>query len=440
MEQIRRLSGIRHPHFLVLLIALTSLAGWGRSAHAMPVFARQYDLTCAACHVAFPRLNAFGEQFRDNNFRLPNWREKTTIDTKDEMLALPKVPPLAIRAQAYVQERQAREVNDTYTGFTENNAQSDFQSPYLIKLLSSAPLSDHITYYFYGIFAEKGANGTAVIEDAWFRHDDAFGTKIGTMLGQFQVSDLMFPRETRLTFQDFMAYRFSGITYQRGILFDRAFGPVTLAIGAVNGNGTEVNYNLNSPGYLRPDKMFDNDTRKNIFGRVGVEVGPVTIGLFGLSGAQQSADNISDPLGNTAGTRVTDVHVEGLDLSGKIGQKFYWFAQGLWNQWDGFLDTDPTRNYDWFAGFAGIDYVHSERWVYSLLWNYADAGDLTDSGTIYAGINMNTLTFTTSYYFMRNVKGIIEINGDFLTVNQTVPLVRHATKEGYVLVGIDAAF
>lgn len=432
------------PGYWMLSAALLLAAFASTPASAMPVFARQYDLSCAACHAAFPRLNAFGEQFRDSNFRLANWREKTTIDTKDDMLALPKYPPLAIRAQAYMQGRQAREVNDTYTAFTANNAEADFQSPYLIKLLSSAPLSDHITYYFYGIFAEKGANGTTVIEDAWFRHDDTFGSGIGTMLGQFQLSDLMFPREIRLPFQDFMAYRFANITYQRGIMFDRDVGPVKLALGAVNGNGTEVNYNLNSPGYLRPDKMFDNDTRKNLFGRVGVKVGPVTIGAFGLSGSQLSVNNLAaappGPLGLTAGTRQTDVHTEGLDLSGKIGEKLHWYMQGLWNQWDGFFDSDPTRNYDWFAGFAGIDYVHSERWVYSLLWNYADARELTDSGTIYAGINMNTLTFTTSYYFMRNVKGIFEVTGDFLPVHETVPLVNHATKEGYVLVGIDAAF
>lgn len=443
MDQILHVAIPRRVHLPILLLLLAGLSIWTDHAHAMPVFARQYDMSCAACHAAFPRLNAFGEQFRDNNFRLSNWREKTTIDTKDDMLALPKFPPLAIRTQAYIQGRQAREVDTDpasptfYTAFTDNNAQADFQSPYLIKLLSSAPLSDHITYYFYGIFAEKGANGTTVIEDAWFRHDDAFGTKIGVLLGQFQVSDLMFPRETRMTFQDFMAYRFSNITYQRGILFDRSFGPVKIALGAVNGNGTESNYNLNSPGYLRPDKMFDNDTRKNAFGRVGATLGPVTVGVFGMSNRQMSA---TGPYGTETGKRETRACVEGLDLSGKIGGKFYWYMQGLWNQWDGILDSNPAREYDWFAGFAGIDYIHNERWAYSLLWNYADARDLTDSGTIYAGINMNTLTFTTSYYFMRNVKGIIEINGDFLPANETVPLVNHATKEGYVLVGIDAAF
>ncbi len=404
-------------------------------AQAMPVFARQYDMTCAVCHSAYPRLNAFGEQFRDSNYRLSNWREKTTVDTKDDMLALPKSPPLALRMQSFVQGRQGREVNDSYTGFTGNNAEADFQTPYLIKLLSSAPLSDHITYYFYGILAEKGANGEALIEDAWFRHDDAFGSKIGTLLGQFQVNDLMFPREIRLTFQDFMAYRMAGLTYDRGVIFDRAFGPVSLALGAVNGNGITDNFTVNSPGYRRADHLFDNDTHKNVFGRIGVDIGPVNVGLFGLSGQQKSRSNA---LGTSAGTRDTDKRIAGLDLSGSIGAKTHWFAQALWNNWQGFLDSNPTQDYRWWGGFAGVDYIHSDRWVLSLLYNYADANDFENSGTVFEGININALTVNASYYFMRNVKGVIELTGDFQ--KETASFTAHPTKEGYVLVGLDAAF
>lgn len=273
------------------------------------------------------------------------------------------------------------------------------------------------------------------MEDAWFRHDDAFGTKIGTMLGQFQVSDLMFPRETRLTFQDFMAYRMAGITYDRGVIFDRAFGPVSLAVGTVNGNGITDNFTVNSPGYRRADHMFDNDTHKNVFGRIGMDIGPVNVGLFGLSGEQKSRGGA---LGATAGTRDTDKRIAGLDLSGSIGAKTHWFMQGLWNDWQGFLDSAPAQDYRWWGGFAGVDYIHSDRWAFSLLYNYADANDFENSGTIFEGININTLTVTASYYFMRNVKGVIELTGDFQ--KETTGFTAHPTKEGYALVGIDAAF
>jgi len=428
----------RYLHFWLVAIVLVLGPLMSTTAAAMPVFARQYDLTCATCHHAFPRLNEFGHQFQASNYRLPNWREKTTADIKDEMLALPRSVPLALRMQAFAQYRQAREINDTYTGFTENNGEADFQAPYLIKLLSSAPLTDHISYYFYGIFAEKGTNGEAIIEDAWFRHDDAFGSGIGTQFGQFQVSDLMFPRETRMTFQDFMAYRLAGITYDRGIVFDRSLGPVTLAIGAVNGNGIEQNFNINSPGYQRADKMFDNDSGKSAFGRLGLDAGWVHTGVFGFSGTQKSRNTVANPLGTTNGTRDTDKKIIGLDVSGSIAGKFHWFAQALWNRWDGFLDSEPTKNYRWFGGFAGFDYIHNDRWAFSLLYNYADAHDFENTATLFKGININTLTATAAYYFMRNVKGVIELNGDFQ--KETTDFTAHPTKEGYALVGLDAAF
>ena len=129
-------------------------------SEAMPVFARKYNMSCVACHAAFPRLNEFGEQFVSDNYRLPNWKD-TTVDTGDDMLALPDSVPLALRTQAFVQAREAETV-DIDTGETIS-ADTDFQAPYLIKLLSSAPLSDHISYYFYAIFAEKGDNGSVIV-------------------------------------------------------------------------------------------------------------------------------------------------------------------------------------------------------------------------------------------------------------------------------------
>ena len=404
------------------------------TAEAIPVFARKYSMSCVACHSAFPRLNQFGEHFRDNNMRLPNWRDNT-VQTGDERLALPSTAPLAIRAQAYAQAREGKSI-DPVSGETEQ-ASSDFQSPYLVKLLSSAPLSDHITYYFYGIFAEKGNNGETTIEDAWFRHDDLFGSGVGMQLGQFQISDLMFARETRLSFQDFMAYRMAGITYDRGLLFDRSLGKFDFGLGLVNGNGIDENFNINSPGYRRPDKMFDNNSDKSIFGRIGTDIGPVSLGLFGLSGEQANA---TGPAGLDSGNRDTDKRIVGLDISGDVQGKTYWYAQLLWNSWDGFLDKN--EDYNWWGGFLGADYIPNDFWAFSALYNYADADDLSNTDTIYEGIDINSLSLTASYYFMRNVKGVAEVNVDFLGKDSRkgTYYTGHLTKEHYILFGFDAAF
>ncbi len=416
------------------LILTTLLALLPSRGNTMPVFARKYNISCAACHAAFPRLNEFGEMFVKSNYRLPNWKENS-VPTGDEMLVLPRSVPLALRTQAYVQSREAKAV-DVSSG-KETSANTDFQAPYLIKLLSSAPLSDHISYYFYGIFAEKGGNGETIIEDAWFSHDDLFGTGVSMMLGQFQISDLMFPREIRLTFQDFMVYRMAKLTYDRGLVFNYDLGPVDLALGWVNGNGIEDNASINSPGYKRPDHLFDNNNGKSVFGRVGSSLGPVSLGLFGYSGTQKNATGAA---GTTAGERDTPKKAYGVDLSGKLGEKTWWFAQAIWNQWDTFLNSN--QQYKWFGGFAGIDYVHDPHWTYSLLYNYADARDLKNTDTIYEGIDINTVTFTTSYYFMRNVKGIIELNADLQKkkAQSGTYYTGHLSSENYALLGFDAAF
>jgi hypothetical protein len=403
----------------------------------MPAFARQYNISCVACHQAFPRLNAFGEQFAAMNYRLPQWRD-TMMDLGDSRLALPKSLPLAIRAQAFVQGRDEGADIDVSTGARTADTSFDFQAPYLIKLLSSAPLSEHITFYFYGIFAEKGSNNEALIEDAWFRHDDVFGTGIGAQLGQFQVSDLMFPREVRLTFQDFYAYRAAGVTYDRGIILDRSAGPLDIAVGFVNGSGIEQNFPIDSPGYRRPDRLFDNDSRKSIFGRVGFDIGPVGVGVFGLTGEQRGA---SGEAGQSISVRNTDKRIVGLDLSGNLAGNVHWYAQALWNRWDDFLDETPGKDYEWFGGFAGIDYIRNERWAFSLLYNYADAGDFDDTDTIFKGIAINSVTVGASYYFMRNLKGVLEANVDLLSKDTGgPPFVGHQTKEHYILIGLDAAY
>lgn len=423
------------PRCIVLIAVLLLLpALWPTVGQAMPEFARKYSMSCAACHAAFPRLNQFGEYFRDNNMRLPNWRD-TTLDTGDEQLALPPYPPLAVRAQAYAQARTGKSI-DPISGETLDSS-SDFQSPYLVKLLSSAPLSDHITYYFYGIFAEKGGNGETVIEDAWFRHDDLFSSGVGMQLGQFQISDLMFARETRLPFQDYMVYRMAGITYDRGVLFDRSVGRFDLGLGLVNGNGIEQNFDINSPGYRRPDKMFDNNSDKSVFGRIGTDLGPVNVGLFGLSGEQKNA---TGPAGTESGDRDTDKWIAGVDVSGDVNGKTYWYAQYLWNSWQDFLDDG--KDYNWWGGFVGVDHILNERWVLSALYNLADADDLDNTDTIYEGIDINSLSLTASYYFMRNVKAVAEANIDFLGEDDQsgTYYTGHLDKEYYILLGFDAAF
>src|ERR1700682_5362476 len=56
--------------FAALLAAL--MLADSQSARAIPAFARKYGLPCSACHEAWPKLNNFGQVFKDNGYQLGN--------------------------------------------------------------------------------------------------------------------------------------------------------------------------------------------------------------------------------------------------------------------------------------------------------------------------------------------------------------------------------
>jgi hypothetical protein len=74
--------------FLLILIALPLIAP-GKS-DAIPAFAKKYGFNCMMCHTAYPKLNDWGQRFRDNGYQLPaqQGKEKNIFDTP---------PPIALR-------------------------------------------------------------------------------------------------------------------------------------------------------------------------------------------------------------------------------------------------------------------------------------------------------------------------------------------------------
>jgi hypothetical protein len=64
------------PAFAVLACALML-----NTAEGLPLFARKYTTPCTTCHVVFPRLNAFGMQFKQNGYRMPGTRGESPWDS-----------------------------------------------------------------------------------------------------------------------------------------------------------------------------------------------------------------------------------------------------------------------------------------------------------------------------------------------------------------------
>ena len=59
--------------------------GFAGSSDAIPAFARKYETSCATCHSPFPKLNAFGNAYKANGYRMPPDDEEYT---KDEQIPM----------------------------------------------------------------------------------------------------------------------------------------------------------------------------------------------------------------------------------------------------------------------------------------------------------------------------------------------------------------
>ncbi len=63
-------------HLIAYALSLTLLLLAGsQSAMAIPAFARKYGMPCSACHEAWPKLNNFGQTFKDNGYQMGNDRD-----------------------------------------------------------------------------------------------------------------------------------------------------------------------------------------------------------------------------------------------------------------------------------------------------------------------------------------------------------------------------
>lgn len=339
------------------------------SADAIPAFARQYGLSCATCHVAFPKLNAFGQQFSAGGYIFEGMQEKAYVpNTGDDQLNLFDRVPLAARFQQWLELR------------TQNRQwRQDFKAPWAVKLLTGGALGPQVSFYAYVIF-EKGE--APFFEDAWVHLHPWAGW--GLQIGQFQLCDLMFPRELRLTRSDYLIYKVGRfpLTYQRGLILSL---PWDLALGIVNGNGIGE--------YIGEDA--DADNRKVLFGHIAL---PLQLGVFGLYGE----------VPDTAGRIIRGYRI-GLDWRWNFWDNTELFFQALYGY-------DNSRSHTLYGGFLGIEYIDFPHAI-AFLANLIHAPDRHRSAAL-----------QYSYYPYRNVRLLAEIERQFHN-----PLTR-------LTVGVDFAY
>jgi len=281
-----------------LLLAAAALAAAAATlapapAEAIPAFARKYRMSCTTCHAPFPRLKPYGEEFAGRGFAMEPAQEppRATVDAGDDLLELPRELPLAIRVDAFGE----------WTPDTD--PQTQFQSPWVFKILSGGKIGDGVAYYGYFII-EKGE--VVGLEDAYVQFTGIFGLPVDLLFGQFTVSDPVVKRELKLTRLDYQILTARpgasdvDLTYDRGLVA-AWHAPWALEVVAelVNGAGIAA----------CDGGLCDQDGYKNVALRVARAFGPVRVGAFGYHGKQRKEEVAGSPMVNTTTVAGPDVVV-----------------------------------------------------------------------------------------------------------------------------------
>lgn len=336
--------------FQVFILSLFLLAFLTSEALAIPAFARKYRMSCKVCHTPFPKLKAYGDEFAGNGFVI---KDKETprynIDTGDGLLSLLREIPIAIR----------------FDGFLNfNNAGSkglDFSSPFVIKLLSGGELTKNIAYYLYFFFSERGE--VAGLEDAFIMLNDLFKTDLDVYLGQFQVSDPLFKRELRLTYEDYRIYKVrvgqarANLTYDRGIML--TYGLPT---------GTDLTFEVvNGLGLLPADEVgsFDTDKYKNFMLRVSQDVlKNLRVGAFGYTGKEKQGEAINTlwMLGADFTWSLPQLELNVQYVERRDDNPFFWV-----------LAPEKISTRGGFAELIYLPQADDSRWYTAAIFNWVDS-------------------------------------------------------------------
>ena len=351
-----------------LLGVLFSLLVLSQAALAIPAFARKYGFNCNMCHVAFPKLNDWGQRFRDNGYQIPGQqgREKSVFEAGI---------PFAVRTTAgysyYGQQGQ------TAAGF----------HLYGLDLLAGGVLHKNISFFFVytpridepasnyiGPFDGNNPSQLAAIESANVVFSNIIRDKLNLRVGRFEPGyQLLSSKRLYYILQPFEFYTYPGgdtgydfSANQIGIEATGRFKPgLKYAVGYINGSGANPDINKVNDLYLTFSKTFGNGEGQSAGQRIGV---------FGYLGWQPTsyAGSIWGPPGDIGGHDNRTFTRIGGDIS--LNWRTFNLSAMAFRGEDNraFNPVDLTRNYVFWGGVVELDWatLANNRLVTSLMYNW----------------------------------------------------------------------
>ena len=155
---------------LAIMAAMTATAP---PARAIPAFARKYGLPCSACHEAWPKLNNFGQSFRDSGYQLGNDRDAAIYQAPSYWPSTIRITPQWHRETA---SRTAVDAipGNAASGLVESNLKMSGFDLSGLDLWTAGTLAKNISFL---VLPSSDSTGAFHFESAWIRFDNLLGSR-----------------------------------------------------------------------------------------------------------------------------------------------------------------------------------------------------------------------------------------------------------------------
>ena len=420
------------------------------TAGAIPAFARKYNVACSTCHEAWPKLNDFGQLFRDNGYRMNRGKDNPTEQPGAYW-------PIAFRTTVGYQyaEQEGVPVDQPPGTTTTKTGTFGFAG---LDILTAGALGEQISWLLVYTPALGSAGfGTAPadgdLESAFIGFHRIFGTPFLNVRVGKAAPDLPVDEHRILTLTTgYNIYHFhpqgSAVTFEPG----------------ENQAGVEI-YGHSELDALRysvtmateNDDIFSKNWISSpvVWGRISGLVHlnnsilpEVKGGIFGSAGWHPvQALTTTDPTTNTVtpvpGTAYSnqgyqkygaDLHllffsnVNPLDITGVV----------MFGNEDQALITNGVRSAQWIGGFVEVNWVPTFNWAIIGRWEHIATTQAGTDSTPQDEGDLTALTVAVRYTIEFSNRAAVTLH---LEGSQTTTTVSGMTPKGTaVLAGFDFAF
>ena len=284
--------------FLVFVFFLSSFVLFSaQPSHAIPAFARKYGLPCSACHIGWPILNVFGQQFRDNGYQLGNDRDSPIYQN-------PAYWPITFRVtpnwHVESQTKVGIDAPGTSTPTTEQTVTTTGFDLSGLDIWTAGTLYKNISFSVLPSMAE---GDTFHFENAWVRFDNLFKSPwMNLKFGKFELDMLLSEK------------RFLTLSNVGGSWYNYHFLPIgdNNGFGGIGDNQLGVEWSGHS---------------KNSYARYSIALLSSVDGAPGLTSAGQGGTaRTYDVFANVnEGFQVRGLGVQRIGLYGYLGQSPTYF-------------------------------------------------------------------------------------------------------------------